>query len=104
MMFGVEKKPGRELTSTQSEDISSFSLRPSHEMSRAVFPASCAALAITGASEIHFAARVPTPSAMRFRRADMYMGGELRPAEYDRLDTTSAAVAAVITAATRARR
>jgi hypothetical protein len=41
---------------------------------------------------------------MRFRRADMYMGGELRPAEYDRLDTTAAAVAAVITAATRARR
>jgi copper homeostasis protein len=60
--------------------------------------------AISGASEIHFAARVPTTSAMRFRRADMYMGGELRPAEYDRLDTTAAAVAAVITAATRARR
>ena len=39
-------------------------------------------VAITGASEIHFAARVPTTSAMRFRRADMYMGGELRPPEY----------------------
>ncbi len=60
--------------------------------------------AITGASEIHFAARVPTPSAMRFRRPDMYMGGELRPAEYDRLDTSATAVAAVITAANRVRR
>ena len=59
---------------------------------------------ITGASEIHFAARVPQASAMRFRRADMYMGGELRPAEYDRLDTNAAAVAAVITAANRGRR
>jgi copper homeostasis protein len=60
--------------------------------------------AITGASEIHFAARVPTPSPMRYRRADMYMGGELRPPEYDRLETTPAAVGAVINAATRLRR
>jgi copper homeostasis protein len=60
--------------------------------------------AVTGASEIHFAARVPTTSAMRFRRGDVYMGGELRPPEYDRLDTSTAAVAAVIAAATRVRR
>jgi len=60
--------------------------------------------AVTGASEIHFAARVPTASAMRFRRGDVYMGGELRPAEYDRLDTTTTAIAAVIAAATRVRR
>jgi len=60
--------------------------------------------AITGASEIHFAARVPTASAMRFRRADMFMGGELRPPEYDRLDTTTAAVGAVMAAAARTRR
>jgi copper homeostasis protein len=60
--------------------------------------------AVTGASEIHFAARVPTTSAMRFRRGDMYMGGELRPPEYDRLDTSTAAVGAVIAAATRVRR
>src|SRR5260221_239018 len=59
--------------------------------------------AITGASEIHFAARVPTANAMRYRRGDMYMGGELRPPEYDRLDTTAAAVGAVINAATRVR-
>jgi copper homeostasis protein len=60
--------------------------------------------AVTGASEIHFAARVPTTSAMRFRRGDVYMGGELRPPEYDRLDTTAAAVGVVIAAATRVRR
>jgi copper homeostasis protein len=60
--------------------------------------------AITGASEIHFTARVATASAMRYRRADMYMGGELRPPEYDRLDTTAAAVGAVINATSRVRR
>jgi hypothetical protein len=32
------------------------------------------------------------------------MGGELRPPEYDRLDTTAAAVGAVIAAAARTRR
>ena len=36
---------------------------------------------------------------MRFRRADMYMGGELRPPEYDRLETSAEAVAAVIAGA-----
>jgi copper homeostasis protein len=60
--------------------------------------------AVTGASEIHFAARVSTTSAMRFRRGDVYMGGELRPPEYDRLDTSTAAVGAVIAAAMRVRR
>src|SRR5262249_38830776 len=60
--------------------------------------------AITGASEIHFAARAPAASPMRYRRADMYMGGELRPPKYDRLETTPAAVGAVINAATRVRR
>jgi copper homeostasis protein len=54
---------------------------------------------ITGASELHFAARVPTASAMRFRRADMFMGGELRPPEYDRLETDAAMVAEIMTAA-----
>ena len=53
-------------------------------------------VAITGAKEMHFAARVPVASAMRFRRPDMYMGGELRPPEYDRLETSAKAVAAVI--------
>lgn len=54
---------------------------------------------ITGASEMHFAARVPTASAMRFRRADMFMGGELRPPEYDRLETDPVMVAEIMTAA-----
>jgi copper homeostasis protein len=46
--------------------------------------------------EIHFAALEPTPSAMRFRRPHVFMGGELRPPEYDRLDTSGAAVRSVI--------
>jgi copper homeostasis protein len=53
-------------------------------------------LEITGATEMHFAARAPVASAMRFRRQDMYMGGELRPPEYERLETSAKAVAAVI--------
>ncbi len=59
---------------------------------------------LTGASEIHFAARMPVASAMRFRRAEVYMGGELRPPEYERLETTAAAVNAVIAAGNRAKR
>jgi copper homeostasis protein len=60
--------------------------------------------ALTRAKELHFAARVPVASAMRFRRAEMFMGGELRPAEYDRLETRSASVAAIMTAANRGAR
>ena len=45
---------------------------------------------------MHFAARLPVASTMRFRRQDMYMGGELRPPEYERLETSAKAVAAVI--------
>ena len=56
-------------------------------------------LEITGAKEMHFAARQPVASAMRFRRPDMYMGGELRPPEYERLETNAKAVAAVIAGA-----
>jgi copper homeostasis protein len=56
-------------------------------------------LQMTGATEIHFAARAPVASAMRFRRSDMFMGGELRPAEYERPETTVKAVAAVLAAA-----
>ena len=57
-------------------------------------------VAMTGVREIHFAALAPVESAMRFRRPDVYMGGTLRPPEYDRLDTATSDVAAVI-AATR---
>jgi len=46
--------------------------------------------------EIHFAAREAAPSAMRFRRLHVFMGGELRPPEYDRLDTAAASVRSVI--------
>lgn len=46
--------------------------------------------------EIHFAALEPAPSAMRFRRPHVFMGGELRPPEYDRLDTSAASVRSVI--------
>ncbi|MCB1494512.1 MAG: copper homeostasis protein CutC [Bauldia sp.] len=56
----------------------------------------------TGAREYHFAALTPTPSAMRFRRGDVYMGGELRPPEYDRLDTHVQPVASIIAAANKA--
>jgi copper homeostasis protein len=47
-------------------------------------------------SEIHFAALEPVESAMRFRRAYVFMGGELRPPEYDRLDTSQALIRSVM--------
>jgi copper homeostasis protein len=46
--------------------------------------------------EIHFAGLVPMESAMRFRRAHMFMGGELRPPEYDRLDSSAATIGAIV--------
>jgi copper homeostasis protein len=46
--------------------------------------------------EIHFSAREPTTSSMRFRRPHVFMGGELRPPEYDRLDTSAALVRSII--------
>jgi copper homeostasis protein len=42
--------------------------------------------------EIHFAALEPAASGMRFRRQHVFMGGELRPPEYDRLVTSSASI------------
>ena len=56
-------------------------------------------VAMTGVREVHFAALSPVGSGMRFRRPDVYMGGTLRPPEYDRLDTVASDVAAVIAAA-----
>jgi len=50
-------------------------------------------------AEVHFAALVPAPSAMRVRRDGVYMGGELRPPEYDRPATSEALIRAVIAAA-----
>ena len=40
--------------------------------------------------EIHFAALETEPGAMRHRRPHVFMGGELRPPEYDRLVTSVA--------------
>jgi copper homeostasis protein len=45
--------------------------------------------------EIHFAALEPVESAMRFRRAHVFMGGELRPPEYDRLESSAATIGAI---------
>jgi copper homeostasis protein len=46
--------------------------------------------------EIHFAALEPIASGMRFRREHVFMGGELRPPEYDRLGASAAAIRSVI--------
>ena len=46
--------------------------------------------------EIHFAALEPTQSGMRFRRHHVYMGGELRAPEYDRLETSSKSIQAIM--------
>ena len=56
-------------------------------------------VAATGAKEYHFAAMTPASSGMRFRRSDVFMGGELRPPEYDRLVTEKDSVAAMVGAA-----
>lgn len=46
--------------------------------------------------EIHFAALELEAGGMRFRRNHVFMGGELRPPEYDRLTTSEATILAVI--------
>jgi copper homeostasis protein len=51
--------------------------------------------------EIHFAALDPAESAMTFRRPYVFMGGELRPPEFDRLVTSAGLVAGVKSAAER---
>jgi copper homeostasis protein len=50
--------------------------------------------------EIHFAALEPIASGMQFRRAHVFMGGELRPPEYDRLDTSQALIRSVMSKGT----
>jgi copper homeostasis protein len=52
----------------------------------------------TGAQEFHFAAFAPEASSMRWRNEAVFMGGALRPPEYDRAATTGRAVRAVIAA------
>jgi copper homeostasis protein len=46
--------------------------------------------------EIHFAALELEAGGMRFRRGHVFMGGELRPPEYDRLMTSEATIRSVI--------
>jgi copper homeostasis protein len=46
--------------------------------------------------EIHFAALEPVASTMQFRRQHVFMGGELRPPEYDRLQTSTASIRSVL--------
>ena len=46
--------------------------------------------------EIHFAALEPAASAMRFRREHVFMGGELRPPEYERLASSAPAIRAIV--------
>ena len=53
----------------------------------------------TGASEIHFAALSEAPSGMAHRNPHVFMGGELRPAEYARLVTTRAGIESILDAA-----
>lgn len=52
----------------------------------------------TGVSEIHFAALREEPSGMGYRNPHVFMGGELRPAEYARLVTTKASIESVLDA------
>jgi copper homeostasis protein len=53
--------------------------------------------------EIHFAALEPVESAMRFRRPHVFMGGELRPPEYDRLESSAATIGAIVAKASSGR-
>jgi len=46
--------------------------------------------------EIHFAALESAAGGMRFRREHVFMGGELRPPEYDRLVTSEASIRSVM--------
>jgi copper homeostasis protein len=55
-------------------------------------------LAETGARELHFAALETRASAMRFRHEGIFMGGTLRPPEFDRPVTTAAAIGSVMAA------
>ena len=55
-------------------------------------------VAESGAGEIHFAALSETASDMAHRNPHVFMGGELRPAEYTRLVTTKAGIRSILDA------
>ena len=48
-------------------------------------------------AEIHFAALETAASGMHVRRPHVFMGGELRPPEYDRLETSVSGIRSVMT-------
>ena len=50
---------------------------------------------LTGVNEIHVGTRRPLDSGMTFRNERVYMGGELRPPEYERLVASSDDVGAL---------
>jgi copper homeostasis protein len=53
--------------------------------------------------EIHFAALESGGSGMAFRRQHVFMGGELRPPEYDRLTTSAGTIRSVMAKASSVR-
>ena len=53
-------------------------------------------IAGAGPKEMHFAALEPEAGGMRFRRDHVFMGGELRAPEYDRLVTSGDVIRAVM--------
>jgi copper homeostasis protein len=53
-------------------------------------------IAAANPREIHFAALQLESGDMRFRRDHVFMGGELRPPEYDRLATSEAVIRSVM--------
>jgi copper homeostasis protein len=53
-------------------------------------------IAAASPREIHFAALEPEAGGMKFRRQHVFMGGELRPPEYDRLVTSADTIRSVM--------
>ena len=53
--------------------------------------------------EIHFAALESVEGGMQFRRPHVFMGGELRPPEYDRLESSAATIGAIVVKASARR-
>ncbi len=55
-------------------------------------------IAQSGVTELHASARGSVESAMQYRQSGVFMGGALRPAEYGRQTTSTAAVQALLAA------
>ena len=52
----------------------------------------------TGAAEVHVSVRRPVDSAMEYRSTRVFMGGVLRPPEYERMETSLARVQQIVAA------